>query len=255
MFPASYDKAKYVAWHEKNFESDQNLIEQIDQLRNNLMSDLKEDLEFVAELLYFIIPSSNKEYKIHYETEFEFNIPLKDILVTPKRYDLLFKSTDSIINKMWRKNKISPTLTLQNLSEEITDLVRTEITCSTLAASNFIAKHLLLKNINLPDDYHLKKKLDDKIESIEFEPEMKMESGYFAYHGLIKLKNGITIEIQIYSTLMANWRKLSHKLYEKVRLTPIEKHDFGTSDARLISLGHLLHLAECEVERLEREIK
>lgn len=82
-----------------------------------------------------------------------------------------------------------------------------------------------------------------------------MASGYFAYHGLIKFKSGLLVELQIYSSLTNNWRKLSHKLYEKVRLNPKKNIDFGTSEARLISLGHLFHLVECELKRLEEEIK
>lgn len=257
MYPEKYNKEQYIAWHESHFTDDSNLLKKIDNLRDEFKADLEKDLEFIAELLYYLIPSSQKEYKIHYETDFEYNIPLKNSLSNNKgkKYDLLFKSTDSIINKLWRKNKDKPSVNLTNLKNELTDLVRTEITCTTLAACRFISKRIELKNIILPSDYHLKKKLDAKVITIEFEPEMKMASGYFAYHGLIKLKNGITIEVQIYSSLMANWRKLSHKLYEKIRLNPIEKHEYGTSESRLVSLGHLLHLAECEVERLETEIK
>jgi ppGpp synthetase/RelA/SpoT-type nucleotidyltranferase len=257
MYPEKYNKEQYIAWHESNFADDSNLEKKIDDLRVKFKTELKEDLEFIAELLYYLIPSSQKEYKIHYETEFEYTIPLRNSLSDKagKKYDLIFKSTDSIINKLWRKNKEESSVNLTNLKNELTDLVRTEITCTTLASCRFVSKRLELKNINLPNDYHLKEKLDAKIIAIEFEPEMKMASGYFAYHGLIKMKNGITIEVQVYSSLMANWRKLSHKLYEKIRLSPIEKHDFGTSESRLVSLGHLLHLAECEVERLESEIK
>ena len=77
---------------------------------------------------------------------------------------------------------------------------------------------------------------------------MKMASGYFAYHGIIEFNSGITIEVQIYSSLMSSWSKLSHKLYEKARIRTKNKElDFGTTETRLISLGHLLHLAECEL--------
>ncbi len=257
MYPETFNKEDYIAWHEQKIPDDTKLVKKIDDKREELKKELKEELEFLAELLYYVVPACKKEYKIHFETEFEFNIPLKNALTdnSSKRYDLLFKSTDSILNKLWRKNKKEPSVNLSNLTLEITDIVRTEITCSTLAACGFIAKRLELENINLPEDYHLNEKLSKMVESISFEPEMKMASGYFAYHGLVKLKSNVTVEIQIYSTLMANWRKLSHKLYEKVRLKPIDKHEFGTSESRLISLGHLLHLAECEVERLEKEIK
>lgn len=259
MFPETFDKKQYIAWHESYFKNDTNLLEKIEGLRETLKTNLKNDLKFIAELLYYLIPSYNKEYKLHYETDLDFHIPLADIddydKKMNKQYDLLFKSTDSIINKLWRKNKENKSVEIANINVEITDLVRTEITCSTLFACSFIAKRLVLERINLPNDYRLKQQLDEKVESIDFEPEMKMASGYFAYHGVIKLKNSISIEIQIYSTLMAKWRRLSHKLYEKVRLNPIYKHDYGTSESRLISLGHLLHLAECEIEWIEKQMK
>lgn len=257
MYPQTFDKATYIAWHENKFPEDSKLENKLDALRKDLVKDLREDLKFLADLLYYLIPACNNEYKIQHNTEFQFQIPLVSILDEPSslQYELIFKSTDSIINKMWRKNKEEETLNLGNITQNINDLVRTEVICSTLAACEFISKRLALKNINLPPDYHLKQTLDEKVHDIIFEPEMKMSSGYFAYHGLAKLKNGISIEIQIYSALTSNWRKLSHKLYDKVRLKPIEKHDFGTSESRLISLGHLLHLAECEVERLEKEIQ
>ena len=47
-----------------------------------------------------------------------------------------------------------------------------------------------------------------------------MESGYFAYHGLVHFKSGLVVEVQIYSDLMRQWRKLSHTLYERARWNP-----------------------------------
>lgn len=256
IYPSAYIKEKYIEWHHDAFPDDYPLIEKIDSYRENLKNDCIEELELLGDLLYYVIPICKKEYKIHNMAEFDFTIPLKDALKQKDGvyYDLLFKSTDSIINKLWRKNKISPEINLSNLSNPITDLIRTEVVCSTLSACKFVAQRLILNNINLPEDYPLKNKLFSLVDSIEFEPEMKMASGYFAYHGLLKFKSGVTIELQIYSSLTNTWRKLSHKLYEKARLNLLGQIDFATSEARLISLGHLLHLAECEVQRLEKEI-
>ena len=256
MFPNEFNKVSYIDWHKNHFSED-DLENKIDAQRESLKTTSVEDLEFLGELLYYVLPLCKKEYNTSKEVDFEYQIPLKDALKErqSQRYDWLFKSTESIINKLWRKNKTNPTVNLASIPVEITDLVRTEIVCSSLAACHFVSKRLILKNINLPSDYELKERLDKKIESIEFEPEMKMAAGYFAYHGAIKFKSGLQVELQVYSSLTNNWRKLSHKLYERVRLTPSKSIDFGTSEARLISLGHLLHLAECEVQRLEEEIK
>ena len=42
-----------------------------------------------------------------------------------------------------------------------------------------------------------------------------MESGYFAYHGEVRFRTGLIVEVQIYSELMRQWRRLSHVHYEE----------------------------------------
>ncbi len=104
-------------------------------------------------------------------------------------------------------------------------------------------------------DEEKKDKWLKNIKSITVDEEMKMASGYFAFHGIISFENDINIEVQIYSNLTSAWRNLSHNLYEKVRsATRIEK-EMGSPESRLISLGHLLYLAESEIERLQKELK
>jgi ppGpp synthetase/RelA/SpoT-type nucleotidyltranferase len=104
-------------------------------------------------------------------------------------------------------------------------------------------------------DEQIKAEYQNRVISTSFEPEMKMASGYFAYHGLVCFKSGFIVEVQIYSALMSEWRKLSHLLYERVRLEPIAQYEFGSPESRLVSLGHALHLAECEIMRLHQEIE
>jgi ppGpp synthetase/RelA/SpoT-type nucleotidyltranferase len=110
----------------------------------------------------------------------------------------------------------------------------------------------------LPDiiyDPGVRKAFNGSIASIHFGPEMKMESGYFAYHGLVRFKSGLVVEVQIYSELMRQWRRLSHSLYERARVEGIQKYEFNSKESRLISLGHLLHLAECQLEQLGQEYR
>jgi ppGpp synthetase/RelA/SpoT-type nucleotidyltranferase len=99
----------------------------------------------------------------------------------------------------------------------------------------------------------VRKAFDGSIASIRFAPEMKMESGYFAYHGLVHFRSGLVVEVQIYSELMRQWRKLSHRLYERARVEGKQTHEFNSKESRLSSLGHLLHLAECELQQLARD--
>jgi len=48
---------------------------------------------------------------------------------------------------------------------------------------------------------------------------------------------------------------MSHKLYEKTRIGSSAYMVPGAPESRLISLGHMLHLAECELDRLTNELK
>lgn len=82
---------------------------------------------------------------------------------------------------------------------------------------------------------------------------MKMESGYFAYHGEVCFKGGLIVEVQIYSELMRQWRRRSHVYYERARVEGKQKHEFDSKESRLVSLGHLLHVAECELHKLAEE--
>ena len=84
---------------------------------------------------------------------------------------------------------------------------------------------------------------------------MKMESGYFAYHGEVRFRTGLIVEVQIYSELMRQWRRLSHVHYELARVESKQRHEFNSKESRLVSLGHLLHVAECELQQLAEEFR
>jgi len=161
----------------------------------------------------------------------------------------------SIVNKMWRKaTDEGPTVTLGNLLESITDLIRTDVCTETLTSAQFLASRMN----SLPGllyDAPLRQEFENRVQAVAFEPEMKMASGYFAYHGLVRFRSGHVVEVQIHSALMSEWRKLSHRLYERVRVEPVTQHEFGSKESRVISLGHLLHLAECKIQRLAQELE
>lgn len=257
-FPNKYDKQEYIAWHEAKFKSDENLEGKLIQFRNQLKLDALQDLTFISNIIQSVSSLASNEFKIQHGVHLETDFPLTKTLIgrktTSAEYELLFKSVDSIINKLWRKNKEGEEVEISNIKEHINDLIRTEITTPTLESCSFLAERLQRENIYFPDKKQ-ESEFKQKIKGIIFEPEMKMESGYFAYHGQVDFTSGLTIEIQIYSSLMKSWRKLSHKLYEKVRVrTKAKQLDYGTTETRLISLGHLLHLAECELTRLDNEL-
>ena len=140
------------------------------------------------------------------------------------------------------------------MKTEIGDLVRTSIVTSTFAyAESFSSAMVYWKDIAEqakinPLDYQ-------DIKTISTKEEAKMANGYFAHHIDVLYADGLRVEIQIYSKMSEIWRHLSHKLYEKSRIGENVKWGHGTAASRLVSLGHLLHLAECEVEYLKTSME
>ena len=257
-FPKKFDKYEYIAWHENKFKDDIGLEQKLEDFRNNLKQSANSELEFISNIIQSVSSIASNEFRIQYGIALDVDLPLIKTLINKKssnsEYNLLFKSVDSIINKLWRKNKQGEDIQISNIQENINDLVRTEITTPTLESCKFLAERLQRHNIYFPDKKQ-EKEFKEKVKVISFEPEMKMASGYFAYHGKVEFSSNLTVEVQIYSNLMKSWRKLSHKLYEKARVRTIDKQlDYGTTETRMISLGHLLHLAECELTRLDNEL-
>jgi len=250
-YPQSYDKEKYISWHVKNFK-DNNLEKNIDNLMKNLKEKAHDNLELLDYVLKYHFKYCKNEYGKQKNIPINYETPLMDSLINGS-YDDLFKSKESILNKLWRKNKNNQNVNLTNIKRKITDLVRTEVIAPTLDSAKFLAEHLESIGSNIYNK-KLAKKCANKIRKICFEPEMKMESGYFAYHVLIYFKNDIVVELQIYSALMKEWRRLSHKIYEESRGIDEINYKYGTKESKLISLGHLLHLAECQLEQLQNQI-
>ena len=260
MKPTPYSFDEYVKWHDTAVETDRPVVFNLEVLRDDMMVAAWPDLEFLYQLVTYMFTYSKNEHKQVRSQEANYQTPLSEALPTgpsgaasPRYYDL-FKSVPSVVNKMWREAGDEPTVRLANILQSITDLIRTDVRAETLDGAQFLAHRMndlpgLLYNEGLREQYA------GRVTSISFEPEMKMASGYFAYHGLVRFKSGYVVEVQIYSSLMSEWRKLSHQLYERVRLEPIAKHEFASPEARLISLGHALHLAECEIMRLREEIE
>jgi hypothetical protein len=94
-----------------------------------------------------------------------------------------------------------------------------------------------------------------RIKDTRVDEEDKVASGYFAYHGLIYFDDGNKVEVQLYSSISQAWRSVSHRLYERSRISGTPYLAPGSSEARLISLGYLLHLVENELDRLMQEIQ
>ncbi|EME4038002.1 hypothetical protein [Morganella morganii] len=265
-FPQSYNFDSYIAWHNEHVDNKVDLKvfleEKREYLKNNWVVRLKalsELLNYTHSILMNISETMEGDIsmlKCDIMLEKQLNNDIQDELVSSDRYDSIFKSVDSIVNKVWRKNKKRKDgfLGVDSIDTEIKDLIRSSVIVNSHGYARDYCKVLKAWHTNLgkypqpPDrDY-------SDIDDIFIEQEAKMASGYFAYHADVIYKDGSHVEIQIYTQLNDIWRKLSHKLYERTRLSEDIEYGHGTSASRLVSLGHLLHLAECEAERLQVEL-
>lgn len=254
-FPEQFNAEQYIQWHEEVVENNVELVTVLQQTRDALKKNNKERLEKLLVLLDTLNTVLIRAKQTNDEdiSILKCEIMLEDQLKSD-RYEEIFKSTDSIIDKFWRKNKVTEDyVTTVNIKDRLKDLVRSSVVVSSQKYASDFSKALKdwkkkfeINQISL-DDY------SDIVEII-VEQEAKMASGYFAYHADVVYQDGVHVEIQIYSQLNEVWRQLSHKLYEKTRLNQDVTHGHGTSASRLVSLGHLLHLAECEAERLQSDL-
>jgi ppGpp synthetase/RelA/SpoT-type nucleotidyltranferase len=170
------------------------------------------------------------------------------------------KTTKSIKNKLWRKNKQKRdnkergNIKISDLTSDMKDLVRFSIKAGSLQIAEEMSKELSnISKIQKHDS--VKKFYDNLLTKIEVDTELKTPSGYFAYHIYFYFKKGYVVELQVYSELSNYWRNISHVIYEKIRILPKKQLRFNDLDSRLISIGHLLYLADCELCNIEREIE
>jgi ppGpp synthetase/RelA/SpoT-type nucleotidyltranferase len=156
-----------------------------------------------------------------------------------------------------RENPAKPSAEVTTLRTEITDLVRTEVICPTLFHAQMYTERLAnWKKFVTSDEMTRRDGLKiDSLQSVDVEPEAKMSSGYFAYHAQFRFAGDWQVEVQVYSVLAKAWRDISHALYEKTRVGEHNKPRPGSWDARLISVGHALHLADWETLHLIKEYK
>ncbi|EHU1702625.1 hypothetical protein A1Z17_RS03335 [Acinetobacter baumannii] len=255
-FPQEFAKATYIAWHNNHIEPGKDLVVEIDRILSSLKKTENFRLNNLAELLSRLDSFNLLALRVAQQdiSDASTEILLEEGL-RPEKYNTLFKSPDSIIEKLWRKNKIRTAdnfITSENIITEIGDLIRTSVITSTFEYAKKYADSILVWKELIPNLPGLEVSNFSDIEKIESQQEVKMQNGYFAYHIDIHYKDGIRIEVQIFSRLSQIWRHLSHKLYEKERVGEKAEWGHGSVASRLVSLGHLLHLAECEVEYLKK---
>jgi len=247
-YPEAFDENQYIRWHEQRYPQDIPLKSSIENFRISLPEKFGPYLEKIKKLFQ----DSRDELEKNFG---RIQIPLLDENVDIKDADNpnLFKQDRSILNKLWRKNREKENASLANIEDKIKDLVRTEIIVVSLDSAGKAAR-LFNSLFTKRSVIHLDEDFKRNFLSVHFESEMKPSTGYFAYHGSIKFSDSKEVEIQIYSSLMSSWRKLSHILYTQRRSIGKSRFQFDTVESRIISLGHLLHLAECELLRTTRSL-
>ncbi|OIN05952.1 hypothetical protein BFS86_20010 [Shewanella algae] len=253
-FPTEYSKQAYINWHNEYVEPEKNLEKELNALMDTLKETSRARLAKLADLFSRIHAFHLLAKKAQNEdvSDSETDIKLIDAVKT-ENYDNLFKSVDSILDKLWRKNKgreAGSYVTIDSIKSEIGDLVRSSIVTSTFSYATHYANSVRIWR-ELIGELQISVVDYSDIEEIITQEEAKIDKGYFAYHLEIRYSDGLRVEMQIYSKLSEIWRHLSHKLYEKVRLGEEVTWGHGAAASRLVSLGHLLHLAECEVQHLK----
>jgi len=246
-YPHSFSTISYAKWHNYYFPEDKSITSKLENLIDTLENNSKEDILFLIKFIKFQIESLSGN---NFDTTTYSSPIFQADFVESDAYKNLFKRPSSILNKLYRKNKNSKDINLSKLKIEITDLIRTSVTGDTLFSCEKLARKF--KEIKFENKI-IQEEFDKHIDTIDIEPELKMEAGYFAYHILFRFKNSNIVELQIHSKIFEKWRELSHVLYDKIRLSPNTEQKLGSKEVRLISLGHLFHLAECELNRLEQE--
>lgn len=255
----TYDQAEYIEWHNANVDKDSNILELVQLFCSQLQVNAKSHLVAAGELLATIRNAAQAEITVKELTALKdtYDIPFKSLSESalPSDYEKLFKSQASILDKLWRKNracKDNHYIHFKDIEHHIKDLIRTSVVCPSLFHARMFAERLaswksfILSN---PQKYAT-------IARVEVDKEAKLESGYFAYHALIYFdKFQFPLEVQIYSQMTNVWRDMSHIIYEKERTGYKSASEPGKATTRLVSLGHLLHIAECEIERLMTELK
>lgn len=252
-------------------------IGEIDQLiedtRLSKLKELVKDLKYLGEFLNEIVKSCNQQYESDGFAKVTGSVSIKTkFLEEVSRYNkeeqienylkdrFFLKSVDSIKNKIFRKLSSGEDVSLKEFDKSVSDLFRDSIICS-----NYNLVRMFVNRLKGDFKSYLPKKRDADgkpteeiyglVDKIQVDDESKMNNGYFAYHVQIFLKSGLSIEIQVFSELTSQWRDISHRLYEKQRIGKEVRSGAGEASTRLISLGHTLHIIDCEIQRLIDELK
>jgi ppGpp synthetase/RelA/SpoT-type nucleotidyltranferase len=258
-YPETFSTESFQRWYNKNVNSNVDLVQEIDQMRRDIASQIasKPKNESIWSQVQRLV-SDLKSDVIGKRKSARFdNVPYSTVRNPDELLRNYVKSTESIINKIWRKNKEvykfpKKLWTIENIKTKMNDIVRFSVKTDSLKTAELFADNIMKKVNTTSQQQFLFEEpsiLDARIDN-----ELKMSSGYFAYHCYFRVRGGITIEMQIFSELSNHWRTLSHKIYNELRNNPKDDYKFNDLESRVVSIGHLLYLADCELHNLETEL-
>lgn len=265
-FPHIYDETLFDLWYASKAKKSINVNRNIEKIRNDIakyfMTIISVGGKETTIWDYFLkfLDASLEHTKVHKKLSSIDFVPTffpKNVNEFQKYY---LKTTKSIKNKLWRKNKekidknLRGYVKIEDLTTSMNDLARLSIKANSLQIAEEMSNELA--NINEFQNHDgIKNFYDNYLTKIIVDTELKTPSGYFAYHIYFHFNKGYVIELQVYSELSNYWRNVSHIIYEKIRTLPKKQLKFNDLDSRLISLGHLLYLADCELCNIVKEIE
>ena len=253
-YPDIFDKEQYISWHKEHLESDIDVINNIETTQNKITNFFFDNDKKILSDLFQVINEVIRISKIRRK-----NISFEIVPEYPKNINEFkrkyLKTIDSIVNKLWRKNQLEPKIKIADIKENIKDLVRFSIKVDSLKSAETIANILSDQSILIENSTDCQNLFENNLEKIVVDNEMKMSSGYFAYHCYFYFKDSYIVEIQLFSELSNYWRKMSHNIYDQVRINNSKNMKFNDINSRVISIGHMLYLAECELYNIEKELE
>ena len=136
-FPKEFNSVEYVQWHNETIPGDADLALKIDELLEEVKTTSINDVNLLKEMFQYFFKYAEQE----------FETSLKETAKYEAAEEVNYKSSSSLINKLWRnyknKEKLIPVSEIKN---EITDLIRTEIIGDTLTSCRFLAERFKIEH-------------------------------------------------------------------------------------------------------------
>lgn len=265
-FPDTFSVDHLQIWHSDYFKNKIDIVERTEKYQKKVIRFFVSKESLIRRSnerncwneLFSCVDSALESKRIQNDLSKLIFVP--DILPKSESIfqDNFVKSTNSVLDKYWRevrgllKDKKKP-ISFGKFLRNINDFVRFSIKADTLAIAEAFSKEIV-QIPKLASNPVIEKFNKMYLADVRVDHELKMASGYFAYHCYFHFKEGFIVEMQIFSELSNYWRKISHHIYEKLRDKPKEDFRFNDVESRMIAMGHLLYLADCELNKIENEL-